>query len=498
MIIHTKNPEKLDSMVIGGGHTMMAGSIPSKIDPREFSDRFFEISKTPETISEFGLFGSDIDYNTYYPDLNSEDLTPQDTEFIQPMFRLLSATIVSKNYNPTDFSKNGVLKASMPLLLGQTVNCDHETNIGNAIGAVSKVMWQNAYKYGDFTIPAGINGILKIDGKANPRIARGIMMDPPSIHSNSVTVSFKWDKSHPNMSDEDFYGKLGSYDEKGNMICRVVTEVVRYLETSLVSHGADTFAQKIGSDGKIVNPEFAKRTYSSYSEYMGDDSRKYFMYDCKSEFTEIKENNDTSDSNNNNELNINQSNNVDNMKEELKEFFQSLVDNGIISLAEGSELNNDTVLQSLMDLSSTIDNKNQEIETLTQTNTSLQERVNTLEAQVTSLTPLYTIGVEYVSKLREDAVAVYKKLKGDDSDNTIINMLNAETTGIATIKSLTEEFKTQLEAKFPMKCSKCGSTDINRASSASESDHEEETSNSEHSPKTVEDSINSIYRKKMS
>ena len=29
------------------------------------------------------------------------------------------------------------------------------------------------YKDGSFVIPAGINGILKIDGKANPRIARG-------------------------------------------------------------------------------------------------------------------------------------------------------------------------------------------------------------------------------------------------------------------------------------------------------------------------------------
>ena len=30
------------------------------------------------------------------------------------------------------------------------------------------------------------------------------------------------------------------------MVRRIVTEVVRYLETSLVSHGADAFAQKIG------------------------------------------------------------------------------------------------------------------------------------------------------------------------------------------------------------------------------------------------------------
>lgn len=138
------------------------------------------------------------------------------------------------------------------MLLGQTVNCDHETNIGNAIGAVSQVMWQESYKDGHFTIPAGINGILKIDGKANPRIARGILMEPPSIHSNSVTVQFKWDKSHPGMEDGEFYQKLGTYDSKGEMVRRIVTEVVRYLETSLVSHGADSFAQRLVQMVKLL------------------------------------------------------------------------------------------------------------------------------------------------------------------------------------------------------------------------------------------------------
>ena len=489
-MINYRNVEQLDSMTIGGGHTMLVGSVPNKINPEEFSSRFFEISqKTPETISEFGLFGSDIDYNTYYPELNPEDLTPQDSEFIEPMFRLLSATIVSKNYNPTDFSRNGVLKASMPLLLGQTVNCDHETNIGNAIGAVSKVVWQEAYKYKDFVIPAGINGILKIDGKANPRIARGIMMDPPSIHSNSVTVSFKWDKSHPNMSDEDFYCKLGSYDEKGNLVCRVVTEVVRYLETSLVSHGADTFAQKIGKDGKIINPEFAKRTYNSYSEYISDEGRKYYNFDCKSEFSEVVENNDTCDSNNNNDINTNQ--NSDEKMDQLKKFFESLIDNNIISLSEGVELNEETVIQSLTELLAASNSKDSQI-------TSLNEKVANLEASVQQLTPLYQVGVEYVKSLREETVNTYNKLKGSDADSTIINMLNAETTGIATVRSLKEEFQAQLEQKFPMRCSKCGSSDISRASSAAEEDTTQVSNEESYQMKSLEESMDSLYKKKMS
>lgn len=195
-----KNAQYLDSMVIGAGHTIMLGNVPDPVmgdkgHLLKLSDNILAWrGTTRESVETYGFWGSDIDYNTYYPDLKLEDLKPKDGEFINPMFRLLSATIVSKNYNPTDFSRPGVLKASMPLLLGQTVNCDHSTDIGNAIGAVSKVTWQEAYKAENgFMIPAGINGVLKIDGKANPRIARGILMDPPSIHSNSVTVQFKWE-----------------------------------------------------------------------------------------------------------------------------------------------------------------------------------------------------------------------------------------------------------------------------------------------------------------
>lgn len=142
-----KNKEHLDSMTIGQGHTIMAGYIPEAVGAQTFSENYYKWKNpTPDTIAQFGFWGGDIDYNTYYPNLDKSELTPKDEEFIEPMFRLLSETIVSKNWNPTDFGQNGVLKASMKMLLGQTVNCDHETNIGNAIGAVSQVMWQEAYK----------------------------------------------------------------------------------------------------------------------------------------------------------------------------------------------------------------------------------------------------------------------------------------------------------------------------------------------------------------
>lgn len=495
IILHG-NSEHLDSMVIGQGHTIMAGFIPKQVEPQQFSENFYKWNKvSKESVQKLGLFGSDIDYNTYYPNLTAEDLKPNAEEFIEPMFRLLSATIVSKNWNPTDFSQPGVLKNSMKYLLGQTVNCDHSTDIGNAIGSVSQVMWQEAYKDGDFVIPAGINGVLKIDGKANPRIARGILMDPPSIHSNSVTVQFRWDKSHPDMDDRDFYEKLGTYDEHGNMIRRIVTEVVRYLETSLVSHGADTFAQKIGEDGKLINPEFAKRTWSSYSEYREDTKKAYYFTDFKSDIGSYQEeNNDTPG----NIINNSSEKVTKTMNKELKEFLEKLFGDNMLSLSEGQEMTVEIALSAVKNLVSSKSDLETQVANLTTEKTSLSEQITNKDTQIANLNEMATVGKNHIASLRETTVANYKKFMGDAVDETIVTMLNAETTGLQTLISLNKDYSARLEEKFPLHCAKCGSHDISRASSVQETEEpkkDDTTQNSE--PQGTADVINGLYKSKM-
>ena len=490
--IHS-NPEHMESMIIGSGHTIMAGFLPKGVEPQTFSENFYKWNHvSQESVEKLGLFGSDIDYNTYYPGLTKEDLTPNSDEFIEPVFRLLSSTIVSKNWNPTDFGQPGVLKASMKLLLGQTVNCDHSTDIGNAIGSVSQVMWQEAYKDGNFVIPAGINGVLKIDGKANPRIARGILMDPPSIHSNSVTVQFKWDKSHPGMDDRDFWNKLGTYDEKGNMIRKVVTEVVRYLETSLVSHGADSFAQKIGEDGKIINPEFAKRTWTSFAEYQEDTKKAYYFTDFKDDYKSFQESNDTPE-NNINPLNTNKKEST----MTLAEFLESLYGDNMLSLAEGQEKTAEVALQMVKDLVHGKNDLQAKVDNLTTEKNTLAEQVSNKEAEIANLTAMATVGKNHIASLRETTVANYKKLKGDAADETIITMLNAETTGLQTLISLNKDYQAQLEEKFPLTCSHCGSHDISRGSSVQEPDKNDPDTTNNSEVSSTNDVIEDLYNKKM-
>ena len=50
----------------------------------------------------------------------------------------------------------------------------------------------------------------------------------------------------------EFYDKLGTIAEDGTMVRRIATRIISYKETSLVSHGADPFAQLI-KDNKINN-----------------------------------------------------------------------------------------------------------------------------------------------------------------------------------------------------------------------------------------------------
>lgn len=480
--ITTKNKSYLDSMIIGSGHSIMSGNIPEVVQEKDklvqLTENFFSWTNTSkESVQALGFWGGDIDYNTYYPELNPDELTPKDNEFITPMFRLLSETIVSKNYNPTDFSRNGVLKASMKLLLGQTVNCDHETNIGNAIGAVSKVVWQDSYKEGKFVIPGGINGILKIDGKANPRIARGILMDPPSIHSNSVTVQFKWEKSHPELSDEEFWQKLGTYDENGVFVCRVVTEVIRYLETSLVSHGADSFAQKIGEDGKIVNPEFAHRTWNSFKEYDNDKLKQYSFMDNKLQnYVE----NDTQLNNdiNKNSFNLNEDNK---MNQELKEFLEKLFGKNMLTLGEGKEVTQEEAISLIQNLVSDKNSLSEKVTNLTAENAKLAKEIVELTTENTSLKEVSEYGKKCVTNLREAVVANYKKIQGDklDEKDPVLIMLNSETTPLITLEGLNKNYEQTLKELFPMKCSKCGSKDISRASSVQDPEEPDTTSNHE-------------------
>lgn len=468
-------PPRIDVMILGAGHSILASHIPGKINAQQFSADFYKATqKTKESLDKYGLFGGGNNYATFYPDANPRDFNPAEDEFIEPVYRLLSACIVAKPYNPTEFTE-AVLKDAMHLLVGQTVNCDHETDVANAIGSIKEVSWQDSYEVDGITIPGGINGVLRIDGKSNPRIARGINMDPPSIHSNSVTVRFEWKPSHSFEKEWEFYDKLGTIAEDGTMVRKVVTKIISFMETSLVSHGADPFAQKV-VDGKIINPAYAGATYAAFkdldpkevSNHIYDmDFKMYNQWEPQKETIH-----------NTSQVYIEKNNPIHNSDmNELQQFLEQVFGQGYLTLAEGEKPSVELALSGIKNLiteKQTLSEANTQAES---TITELREKITDLEGKISLNERMATIGTAHLSEVRNATIEAYKKLQGEEKvDQNILALLEADTTNLETLISLKATYEAQLNEKFPLHCADCGSHNVNRGSSVDEPEDEEKRS----------------------
>lgn len=170
-----------------------------------------------------------------YPSGGDSTPTPDLDEFLHARFRALSKIYIADYF--LDLRKNDVLKNSTPLLKDQTVYADHRVSVHNWLGVVEASQWDEQYN------PPGIDADIKIDIAANPKIVRGLTIQPPAIHSASVTFWFLWSKSHPDLSWEDFITNLGE-EMDGEIVRFIVDEITQYGELSLVWQGADPYAKR--------------------------------------------------------------------------------------------------------------------------------------------------------------------------------------------------------------------------------------------------------------
>lgn len=457
-----------DIVMLIAGHAIILGHKPEKLIASQLAAK---LAEHPQDIEQFGLFdNSTPNYTTYYPEVTEKDLHPSEDEFIEPMFRMLSNVTVHAKFNPINFPKE-VLKSSMKLLVGQTINIDHEWAVGNAVGSVKAVEWQDSYKAGNITIPAGINAVLKIDGKSNPRIVRGIMMDPPSIHSNSVTVSFEWVKSHPEMDDESFWSKLGTYDKKGNLIQRVATKILAYHETSLVGHGADPFAQKI-KDGKIVNPKYAKARYP-LSSHLKNEAEQFIVWDWKQFNGKDIISNDTTILE---EFNNEQFNNEKNQKD-MEVILRMLETIWGLEINSLTEENYEEKLKGIKIESDQFKSKAEEdpaplkigdfegSEAIKIEMTRLGEIVKDLPEDLTAQLIMAKTGTEMIQALRDDTDRLYKLTVEEGKEDASILAVHAGAD-YATLKALHKQYDELTEGEFNFTCKECGSHDITRASAS--------------------------------
>jgi len=467
----------IETVTFGMGHSLIMGHKPENITMDQI---YRKMEEDEHDIESFGLFErATPNYTTYYPDVTAEDLAPQDAEFIEPIFRMLSNVTVYAGWNPIYFPAD-VLKSSMYLLLGSTVNIDHEMAVGNAIGSVKSVEWQNSYTASGVKVPAGINAVLKIDGKANPRIARGIMMDPPSIHANSVTVKFGWKKSHPKLSDEDFFQKIGTFDDKGKLIQKIAEKIEAYHETSLVSHGADPFAQKVDANGKIVKPIYAGSRYnladqtidkdSISNNYIYVDFKQFKDYDPESGVITITSTG-TNIPNQNTEnmeaflrfLETLHNLEVDSLTEEnYQEKLKDIETGHATALSEATEEPEPVVILEL-----------EGVEAIEGEITSLREKLAAVPEDVSEKIELAETGKVVVSELRAETERLYKLTAEEGKPDAAILAVIAGSD-YKTLKALHKQYEEAAGEAFKMTCDDCGSENVTRASAQPGAEGEDE------------------------
>lgn len=437
-----------------GGHSLIMGSMPEKINLGMVNEKKKKDILCPDgkcsTVGQFGLFDTSTpNYATYYPEVTPEDLKPKDDEFIYPVFRLLSAVTVNKGSGSPTYFPPAILKKSMSKLLGQTVFIDHEMTTGNALGVVAEVEWQEEYTTKDGTIvPPGINGKMKLDGKTHPGIARAIMMEPPAIHSNSVTIRFAWEKSHKSMPDDEFYSKLGSNDKDGKLIQKIATDIDSYWETSLVPHGADPFAKKIQENGEIVNPHFSGHRDEQFS---------LNLFDFKTQMdTTILTNFKTKEY-------INQ--NKHSMKDVLNLALISVFGLSAENLEDGNFDFEGTfkALKIDADKYKALNDKFKSLELTSEGFLKDEDLGKFTSVNIAELKKQAEIGEKHLSSQRAEAVRLYRVIKGDKADEAMIATIensNLEAAGVFISDYLQES-----EKMFPLHCNKCNSTDVSRMTS---------------------------------
>lgn len=418
--------------------SLVNNHLPPKVSLENYLSKFKEIADI-----KFGFFDAAVpDYSTFFPELTVEDLKPVDEDFYYPTVRALSRVIVNK-WGPIDFSERPeVLKKSIPMLLRQTVYANHEVMVGNELGSIIEAEWQDQYTQGSVKIPAGINTRLKIDAKSNPRLVRGMMMDPPSIHSFSVGVTFEWEQSHPKMDVNEFWNKLGTYDADGKLIRRVVSNIKAYHEISAVPHGADPYAQIITEKG-LNNPNYAQGQESyrkSTFSFSREDFVKLGHFISYENFEEISVDGTPDNTKPPEQLN------TDNKMEELEKFF--------------------TALSKVPELGIKADM------TAEQAETSLVA----IAAKVKQSEELSGVQVKYnalVEDLRAKVTSVYNLAKGDKADAAMLKVI-AETKDETSLKAFLAQFEKDAEENFKGTCKSCGSHDVTREFSVDEEEEKED------------------------
>lgn len=208
-----------------------------------------------------------------------EDVIPKPEDWLLAKFRAISAAYLGPEGYWLDFSKPGMLLASVPLMLTKGAggtrrrplkfHRNHSDLTQNIIGYISAAQWSEAG--GEQSYP-GINIDVMIDYKLAPNESRQIMAEPPLVESCSISLMFEWEQSHPELESWQFWNLIGE-EIDGQIVRIMVSEILEYRHVALVHEGADEEADKLEAKSK------RQKEKSKEPENLGGNKMKFVLND---------------------------------------------------------------------------------------------------------------------------------------------------------------------------------------------------------------------------
>ncbi len=336
-----------------------------------------------------------------------EDLIPKEEDYVNIPFRALSARYLGEAGYFLDFSREGVLKNSIPLMLTETqggvrkkplkVQRNHSFAIEDTMGTITEAKWDNSDKFGS----PGINVMTRLDWKLYPDEVRKLLSNPPLIESASMSLLFDWEPSHPDLKMWQFFDMLG-HEVDGEIVRFIVTDILEYYHMGLVWDGGDAQATMLPEE--TLQKKMAVAVPSTFQLNRSQIKKEDTMG------LEIK--------------------NLDALKEVLC----------LDSLKTEQELLD--AVQALADSNSELIKENRELKEMAE------------------------LGQKHLQALREEVLRKAMLLHENGIEETRKNLI--ENANYETLQMLDADYDRELKERFPLSCQDCGSTNISTRSSKEE------------------------------
>lgn len=389
--------------------------------------RQVSLKLTPIAPSEAKALATSMGLSLSSPDPSMADgglqtfLSPTEADYIYIPVRALTAACVQSDTINFGHLGGKALQEAVTKFNDLPVLKDHQFSVDNWIGRTQGAFWDTSTP----GAPPGVTLMMKVDAKADPKCARGLVSG--MLDSVSVTVQFDFEPSHPNMKPEDFFWKMGEVVD-GKTVQALVTDVTRLYELSVVWQGADVYAKSVKEDG-IHTPGLSHQlpTQPTPKEELPMKNLAKRLGLAEGDHSEEQ------------------------LMAALEDSFKAAAT---------------TLETQVTALKAEVETKDAAVTALTTEVTELKAAVEPIKAELETLKPKATLGDTFLSEQRAEAARLYAIVSDGKQDASLAKLISEAS--LETAKGFIATFGPQAEAIAPLCCQSCGSKSVSRKASQGE------------------------------